>query len=70
MPKQHQHPLLIPRKVANKPYLHLLKWNHQVVDVPMKKNLQEAAGVSTDEDERDGSTKAAATIKHAAKANT
>ena len=38
--------------------------------VLMKKNLQEAAGASTDEDERDGRTKAAATIKHAAKANT
>ena len=38
--------------------------------VLMKKTLQEAAGASTDEDERDGSTKAAATLKHAAKANT
>ena len=38
--------------------------------VLMKKTLQEAAVASTDEDERDGRTKAAATIKHAAKANT
>jgi len=38
--------------------------------VLMKKNLQEDAGASKDEDERDGSTKAAATIKHAAKAKT
>ena len=38
--------------------------------VLMKKTLQETAGASTDEDERDGRTKAAAMIKHAAKANT
>ena len=38
--------------------------------VLMKKTLQDAAVASTDEDERDGRTKAAATIKHAAKANT
>ena len=36
----------------------------------MKKTLQEAAGFSKDEDEQDGSTKATATIKHDAKANT